>query len=520
MVADIIRDSPFGHIVRLLTRNKVFQYPEEKDQSVAIRYYNTEKTRNMARYGSTSVPEDKQNTEKDNIDGEPTQASAQHQGSTADAPNNEATEKAEAPPHHPSTGSITSGDTRVDMQRQVSNVTGTPVDSERGRDLTVVDWDGPNDPENPLNWSTAKKFFVTFEICLLTLGVYIGSAIYTAGIEDIIATFHVSQVAATVGLTLFVAGYGLGPMLWSPMSEIPQVGRSPIYMVTLLVFVVFQVPTALASNFGMLLAFRFLTGLFGSPVLATGGATLSDIYPPKKRAYAISIWGMAAVCGPTLGPLVGGFAAEAKGWEWTIWELTWLSAFAFVLLFFLLPETSSANILYRKTRRLRKLTGNKDLICEPELIGESMTGKDIVMMVLVRPITLNFQEPMVFLLNLYIALIYGLLYIWFESFPIVFVQMYGFSLGLEGTAFLGIMIGAILTIPFYFAYLYYYQEPKFDDEGNIQPEQRLPPAFFGAFCIPICLFWFGWSAGHTHWIMPIIGSGFFSVGAFCLFNAV
>jgi len=520
MVADIIRDSPFGHIVRLMTRNKVFQYPEEKDQSVAIRYYNTEKTRNMARYGSTSVPEDKQNKEKENIDGEPTQASAQHQGSTADAPDNGATEQAEAPPHHRSTGSITSGDTRVDMQRQVSNVTGTPVDSERGRDLTVVDWDGPDDPENPLNWSTAKKFFVTFEICLLTLGVYIGSAIYTAGIEDIIATFHVSQVAATVGLTLFVAGYGLGPMLWSPMSEIPQVGRSPIYMVTLLVFVVFQVPTALASNFGMLLAFRFLTGLFGSPVLATGGATLSDIYPPKKRAYAISIWGMAAVCGPTLGPLVGGFAAESKGWEWTIWELTWLSAFAFILLFFLLPETSSANILYRKTRRLRKLTGNENLICEPELMGESMTGKDIVMMVLVRPITLNFQEPMVFLLNLYIALIYGLLYIWFESFPIVFVQIYGFSLGLEGTAFLGIMVGAILTIPFYFAYLYYYQEPKFDDAGNIQPEQRLPPAFFGAFCIPICLFWFGWSAGHTHWIMPIIGSGFFSIGAFCLFNAV
>ena len=65
------------------------------------------------------------------------------------------------------------------------------------------------------------------------------------------------------------------------------------------------------------------------------------------------------------------------------------------------------------------------MICQPEIVGESMTGKDIVMMTLVRPITLNFREPMVFLLNLYIALIYGLLYIWFESFPIVFVQIYG-----------------------------------------------------------------------------------------------
>lgn len=85
----------------------------------------------------------------------------------------------------------------------------------------------------------------------------------------------------------------------------------------------------------------------------------------------------------------------------------WLSGAALVLLFFFLPETSSANILYRRTQRLKKLTGNDKLKCEPELIGEQMTPKEIVLMALVRPITLNFTEPMVFLLNLYIALVYG-----------------------------------------------------------------------------------------------------------------
>ena len=84
-------------------------------------------------------------------------------------------------------------------------------------------------------------------------------------------------------------------MLFSPMSEIPQIGRNPIYLGTLVVFVAFQAPTALSENFGMLLAFRFLTGFFGSPVLATGGASLADIWTPAKRAYAMSIWGIAAV---------------------------------------------------------------------------------------------------------------------------------------------------------------------------------------------------------------------------------
>jgi len=275
-----------------------------------------------------------------------------------------------------------------------------------------------------MNWSLLKKVFVTFEICLLTTSVYIGSSIYSAGTESVAATFGVSTVAATLGLSLFVAGYGLGPMLWSPMSEIPYVGRNPVYLGTLVVFVAFQVPTALASNFGMLLAFRFLTGFFGSPVLATGGASMADLYTPKKRAYAMSIWGISAVCGPTLGPLVGGFAVQygpIKGdisapWTWPIWELMWLSAFCLVFLVFFLPETSANNILVRRTLRLRKLTGDQKLTCEPMLMADGMSSHELVMMCLVRPITLNFHEPMVFLLNLYIALIYGLLYIWLESY--------------------------------------------------------------------------------------------------------
>ena len=47
---------------------------------------------------------------------------------------------------------------------------------------------------------------------------------------------------------------------------------------------------------------------------------------------------------------------------------------------------------------------------------------------------------------MYIALLYGLLYIWFESFPIVFFGIYKFNLGQEGLAFVGILVGALLTM--------------------------------------------------------------------------
>ncbi|KAL8738202.1 MAG: hypothetical protein Q9181_000973 [Wetmoreana brouardii] len=483
-MADLVRGTAFGHLLRLLTRGKALPYAEERDPSLWKQRFSEEKTTRMARYGYPGqVPHDDPLPVPSTADSSRTRAgSDQH---LADGP------------------------------------TGRPIDQEKGRDPNVVDWFGENDPENPMNWSTFKKVFVTFEICFLTFSVYIGSAIYTAGTESIMHDFGVSQVKATLGLTLFVAGYGIGPLLWAPLSEIPLIGRNPVYITTLFVFVVFQVPTALATNFAMLLCFRFLTGFIGSPVLATGGASIGDMFTPKKRAYGIGIWGIAAVCGPVLGPLIGGFAAQAKGWTWTIWELMWLSGFCLVLLIFFLPETSAANILYRRTRRLRKLTGNENLKSKAEVEAEHMSAKDAMHMAMVRPFTLNFQEPMVFLLNLYIALIYGLLYIWFESFPLVFTGIYKFNLGQSGLAFTGILSGAIVVMPPFFYYLYKCVEPKFNDRGEIKPEIRLQPAMVGGFFIPVCLFWFGWSSrASIHWIMPIIGSAFFSIGTFLLFMSV
>ena len=484
-MTELIRDTVFGHLLRWVTKGKVLPHPEDLDISLWKKYVHEEKTLNMAGHGHTGAQDPVQHTPQE------------RSGSNISDDTSQTRYEAEHP----------------------RNALGMKVDPEKGKDVNVIHFEH-NDPENPMNWSRLKKVVVTAEICLLTTSVYIGSAIYSPGIEGVMAQFGVSQVAATLGLTLFVAGYGLGPMLWAPMSEIPQIGRTPIYIGTLIVFVALQLPVIFAKNFGMLLAFRFITGFIGSPVLATGGASLGDMYRPQKRAYAIAIWGISAVCGPVLGPLIGGFAAQYEGWTWTIWELMWLSGFTLILLIFFLPETSAANILYRRSRRLRVLTGNEKLTCEPELEAAQMTGKEVAMIALVRPFTLNFTEPMVFLLNLYIGLVYGLLYVWFESFPIVFTEIYGFSLSMEGVSFVGILVGAFVAIPPFFWYLHKYIEPEFNENGELQPEKRLGAACVGSFLIPICLFWFGWSAGNTHWIMPIIGSAWFSVAALILFNSV
>ncbi|GIZ39941.1 hypothetical protein CKM354_000330200 [Cercospora kikuchii] len=520
-MTELIRDTAFGHAVRLLSRGKLLKYAEEADPSLYKNYVDEKKSGNLADHGDTNPRED--GTEPETLGGVRTR----EQG-----------DRSEHDPEKTRSSSRDTSDTKAASDdASINHASGVRVDPEKGMDKNVVTWWGDSDSENPQNWSLGKKCFVTFEICLLTTSVYIGSSIYSAGTMSVMETFGVSQVAATLGLCLFVAGYGLGPMIWSPLSEIPQIGRNPIYLGTLVVFVGLQPAVARAPNFGALLAFRFITGFFGSPVLATGGASLADIWSPKKRAYSVAIWGVAAVCGPTLGPLVGGYAVQygpygpgqggfTAAWTWPIWELMWLSAFCLVVLFFLLPETSANNILLRRTKRIRKITGNDKFTCEAELMSAQMTGKDIALISLVRPFTLNFTEPMVFLLNLYIALIYGLLYIWFESFVIVFIEIYQFGLGAEGLAFLGIFAGAIVVIPPFFAYLYF----SFRRSGQHPAREETIAVFrwsllhsnlsilvrYVMLCRDILR---PWMVKSTRYPLHF-GSAWFSIGAFLLFNSI
>ncbi|EKM61333.1 uncharacterized protein PHACADRAFT_111819 [Phanerochaete carnosa HHB-10118-sp] len=384
----------------------------------------------------------------------------------------------------------------------------------------IVDWYSPDDPECPRNWSFFKRCFVTFNICLLTFSIYIGSAIYSPGIELVAEQFGVSDVAATLGLTLFVVGYGIGPMFLSPLSEIPQFGRTTVYILAMLVFVCVQVPTALSKNLGALLPLRFLAGFVGSPPLATGGASVADMWAPEDRAVVIGLWGLAAVCGPVLGPLAGGFAAQAKGWTWTIWILLRISGGSLAWLSLTLPETSAQAILFRRADRLRRLTGNPNLKSQGEIDGEHMTMGEIAQMTLVRPFLLTFREPIVFVMNLYVALAYSILYLFIASFNVVFIENHGSNLGENGLAFMGLFIGAIVTYAFFAPYAIYVLKPIFQNCAHFIPENRLPVAMVGATFLPISLFWFGWTSfSSINFIVPIIGSAFFSVGTFLLFQA-
>ncbi|RDW74892.1 caffeine resistance protein [Coleophoma cylindrospora] len=486
------RDTVFGQVVRLFSRNRHFRFPDELDPTLW----------KQCVHGNSAASSSTVGESYDR---------AESRDQTAAVNVSDGGEKG-LKPEAPTARTNGSGDVQTLDQGDSGH--------EKPTGVRLVDWYGPNDQENPQNWSAGRKLLVTFQICVLNFGIYIGSSIYTPGELSIIKEFGVSEVVATLGLSLFVLGYGLGPMLFSPMSEMPTIGRSRIYFWTLFTFVLLQLPTGYAVNIAMLLVFRFLTGFFRGPVLATGGATIIDMYPPIEVPQWISIFGACGVLGPVLGPLVGGFAAQAKGWRWTIWELAWLGAGVLMVLFFLLPETSSENILYWRAQRMRKATGDLTLKSQSEIDAEKVDAAKDSLIMLGRAFTLTFSEPVIFFVDLYSALLYGVLYIWFGSFPLVFGDIYGFNIGQQGLVFLGIFVGGLITVPCYLFWIRRYLVPQFS-KPPIQPEIILPPTFFGAFALPICLFWYGWtSRADIHWIVPLIGSGSFTISIITLFMPV
>ncbi|TKY85939.1 hypothetical protein EX895_004764 [Sporisorium graminicola] len=517
---DWYQDTAWGLLINKLTKGKVLPWPEQRDDFVPpeeyLPGYKTRQATSNARTASHDSP----------VSGTDSPSSAAsdrtHVGnntSSKQKPGQTAMVEAGSAPRSPERQS-SSGHTGEEKNFETA-----PDSLEDDTDPYLIDWNGESDPDNPLNWSKGRKAFVTAMLCLLTFSVYMGSAIYTPGVELFASYFGIGTVPATLGLTLFVLGYGLGPMIgFSSASEIPAIGRSVPYLFTLFIFVILQIPTALASNIAGFMILRFLAGLFGSPPLATGGASIGDLYGPRNRPLALGVWGLSAVCGPVLGPLIGGFAAQSfgeQGWRWTIWPLLMLSGFTLVVLIATLPETSSSNILYRRAQRLRKVTGNPNLRTKGEIFSAHSTGKELALMTFVRPFLLSFTQPIVLGINFHIGLVYGILYLWFECFPIVFVQTYGFNPGELGLAFMGIFVGAILIyIPFFLWHKYSYG-PLYDRTGGkVAPEKWLEPAILGAWAIPICMFGFGWTANASiHWIVPIILSSFFSIGTFLLFQS-
>lgn len=245
----------------------------------------------------------------------------------------------------------------------------------------------------------------------------------------------------------------------------------------------------------------------------------------------MSFYSLGPFSGPVLGPLIGGVVFEHLGREWTNWIVLILGGVG-VALMLTVKETYAPEILRQKVARQRKKTGDERWWCRHD---HRASAWESVRVNLCRPLSLYFKEPMVLFINTWYAylvltipvpsisractsgqyranqdrnaLIYGILYLCFVAYPVVFSERRGWGPTASGACYLGIGVGialAVLVEPLIRRLVN--SQPKDPRTGLIPPEAVAIVMVIGSLLSPIGQFGFAWTClpKKIHWIVPIL----------------
>ncbi|OCH89033.1 MFS general substrate transporter [Obba rivulosa] len=351
----------------------------------------------------------------------------------------------------------------------------------------------PDDPDNPQTWSRLYRWYLTAISGVLALNATFASSAPSGIFPSLQERFTLSDEVATLTISLFVAGYCVGPLLWGPLSE--QFGRRPIFILTFFVYTVFQVGCALAPNTAGLLVFRFIGGTFAAAPLSNSGALIADIWDADTRGKAMAIFTLAPFAGPALAPGVSGFM-EVAGvpWQWIFWLLAIFAGTCLVVIVFTVPETYVPVLLVRRAQKRRKETGEERWWAPME--KQKLTFSQHMQRILARPFQVLFQEPMLIAITVYMSFVYGCVYILFEAFPIVFTEGHHFNLGISGLMFLPMLLGGTAGVIIYLLIFnpIYTRKHKLVAPNPVPPEARLDIAMWAGPMYALSFFWFGWTS--------------------------
>ncbi|CAK7201893.1 hypothetical protein SEUCBS139899_004608 [Sporothrix eucalyptigena] len=358
-----------------------------------------------------------------------------------------------------------------------------------------------NDPSNPRNWALWYRLWIVFSISYSTWVVVVYSTSYTAAIPGVMQAFNISSEAvATLGVTTYLIGLAVGAMVVAPLSEL--FGRRIVYLVCIVCFTLLVIPSALATSIAEIFVVRFFGAFFGAALVSNGAATMVDISTEENRALFISIMSIAPMNGPVTGPLIGGFVYEYLGWRWDSWIVLIISGAA-ILFMFSVKETYAPAILKAKAAKKRKEEDDERYWCR---FDERISIFNLLKVNLSRPFILAATEPILWFFNIWISIVYGILYLCFVAYPIVFTDGRGWSSGMSGLAFVGIGIGtmsAICSEPLCRRLINSY--PKDPETGRAPPEASARVMVIGAILTPIGQLVFSWTClpKTIHWAIPI-----------------
>lgn len=281
----------------------------------------------------------------------------------------------------------------------------------------------------------------------------------------------------------------------------------------------FNLAACFSQSLSALLILRLLSGASGAATLTNSGAVIADVFPPRQRGLAMTVYALIPLFAPVLGPILGAYVSSTWGWRASMAGMALLSLSALGVAAVALPETYAPVLLERRARRLAAITGRayvSSMATAGRRTGEGGLGARLAA-TLSRPFALAAREPIISLLALYQAVVFGILYLTFTAFPIIYTDVRGWPAEQSGLSFAGVLAGILLSVAFALwdnaRYVRLLEALPRGGGGAPPPEVRLLSCGVGGVCIVAGLFWFAATAApRVPWPVNVAAGVPFGLG--------
>ncbi|KAK9362297.1 major facilitator superfamily domain-containing protein [Lipomyces starkeyi] len=367
--------------------------------------------------------------------------------------------------------------------------------------------------ENPYEYSENVKRLLVFIFAFGGMVPAMGSAVFYPAVHSIAADFHTDLTVINLSVGFYMFSMGLFPMWWSYLSE--SFGRRGVYIISFLMFTLFNIGCARANSVIMLVIFRVFAGGAAASSQTVGAGAIGDIYVPTERGKANGYFYLGPLCGPMLSPIFAGALNDRWGWRSTQYFLIIIGGFTFVMMLFFLPETLRPQVIPPELQEKHALKKENDRL---RFYASEFSDFFISPFKAFRLL----KYPTFVYAIFYNSFGYGSLYMMNNTIPDLFASPpYNFSSIVTGLLYLpnglGYVLGSLVGGRWSDRIL---KRAIKNNNGKMVPEARLAENMLTA-GIVVCagMILFGWTAWkHLFWFVPIIGTFLFGFGSLIIFT--
>lgn len=393
--------------------------------------------------------------------------------------------------------------------------------------------------EDPKGYPRKTKWLITFVVAVAGAAAPMGSSILLPALVDITKAFNTGPTIVNLSVAMYMLAMSIFPLWWSSFSE--TLGRRTIYISSFVLFLIFNVLSAVSTDIAMLIVMRVFSGGAAASVQAVGAGTIADIWEVKERGRAMGIFYLGPLCGPLLAPIVGGALAEGLGWRSDFWFMTIYGGCLLLFLIFMLPETLAHQkpvAELAEAEAVQEVVGEKD--SRPGLTRtttkQSVAIKTKKYTAMARRffldplrIILYLRFPAVAISVFYASITFCSLYVLNISVQQTFsTAPYNYSTIIVGLLYIPNSLGYFLSSIFGGRWVdkIMHREARkagrYDANGKLQfrPEDRMKEnAWIASALYPCGLIWYGWCARYgVFWFAPMAANFFFGIGSMLVFG--